>query len=326
MVTIITWFIQGFLLLRNPFSSKKFACVRVRNTLFIYRMNQEVVIFDYYQYLLGLLKSEVKWSRFLIVQLDTLRFKYFSYLASILSVGLQIEHTLIKKEKRGSEQAIAVGLPTHDHQDRYLVRIQNFQELMQYDRIIDYSKINLKQIKSVSPTLLASYLEKNYCISPTLFAINQTNIFNLQQRTGTITTFGNPSESRRANFLNELHTRGIPVENITGNYLEIENCYRSVRILINIRQTEGYDTLEELRILPALRCGVIVINELAPYQQYCRYSEFILSAPIEHLPNLIQDVQNHYVKYHAQIFTPAFFTRMARLERVNQLTANRLLQ
>ncbi len=326
MVIVITWFIRGFLLVRNPFSSKKFACVRAHNTLFIYRINQEIVIFDYYQYLLKLLKAAVKQDQFLIVQLDTLRFKWFSALAPILSIGFQIEHTLIKKGTRGSEQAIAEGLPFHDSHSRYLVRIQNFQELMQCDRIIDYSQINLKQIKFASPPLAEDYLKKNYCISPSLFAIDQVSIFNLQQRTGTITTFGNPSESRRAKFLNELLTRGIPVENITGNYLDIESCYRSTRILINIRQTEGHDTLEELRILPALRCGVIVINELAPYQQYCRYSEFILSAPIEHLPNLIQDVQNHYVKYHAQIFTSAFFTRMARLERVNQFTANSLLQ
>ena len=154
---------------------------------------------------------------------------------------------------------------------------------MQYDRIIDYSQINLKQIKSTSSLLLDGYLEKNYCISPTLFAIKQSNSFNLKQRTKTITTFGNPYESRRANFLNELFVRGIPVENITGNYLNIESCYRSTRILVNIRQTKGHDTLEELRILPALRCGVIVISEAAPYAIYCRYSRFILWANIENL-------------------------------------------
>jgi hypothetical protein len=197
---------------------------------------------------------------------------------------------------------------------------------MQYDRIIDYSQINLKQIKSTSSLLLDGYLEKNYCISPTLFAIKQSNSFNLKQRTKTITTFGNPYESRRANFLNELFVRGIPVENITGNYLNIESCYRSTRILVNIRQTKGHDTLEELRILPALRCGVIVISEAAPYAIYCRYSRFILWANIENLPNLIQEVQNHYFKYHARIFTPAFFTRMTRLERANQLAVKRLLQ
>ena len=326
MVNVIAWFIRGFLLVRNPFSSKKFACVRAHNTLFIYRINQEIVIFDYYQYLLGLLKAEGNQEQFLIVQLDTLRFKWFSNFAPILSIGLQIEHTLIKKGTRGSEQAIAEGLPFHDGHSRYLVRIQNFQELKRSDRIVDYSQINLKQIKFASPPLSGDYLKKNYCISPSLFAINQASIFNLQQRTGTITTFGNPSESRRAKFLNALLIRGIPVENITGNYLDIESCYRSIRILVNIRQTEGHDTLEELRILPALRCGVIVINEEAPYQQWCRYSDFILSAPIENLPNLIQDVQNQYVKYHARIFTPAFFTRMARLERTNLLIAKRILQ
>ncbi len=326
MITVIALLVRGFLLVRNPFSSKKFACARVGNILFIYRINQEIVIFDYYQYVLGLLQAEGNQEQFLIVQLDTLRFKWFSNFAPILSIGLQIEHTLIKKGTRGSEQAIAQGLPFHDGRSRYLVRIQNLQELIRSNRIIDYSRINLKQIKFASPPLSGDYLKKNYCISPSLFAINQASIFNLQQRTGTITTFGNPSESRRAKFLNALLIRGIPVENITGNYLDIESCYRSIRILVNIRQTEGHDTLEELRILPALRCGVIVINEEAPYQQWCRYSDFILSAPIENLPNLIQDVQNHYVKYHARIFTPAFFTRMARLERTNLLIAKRILQ
>jgi hypothetical protein len=95
--------------------------------------------------------------------------------------------------------------------------------------------------------------------------------------------------------------------------------------LINIRQTAHHHTLEELRVLPALLCGAIVISESAPLQDTIGYSEFILWATIDDLPELIKDVATHYERYRQPIFGGARFVQcMRKLDQKNRLTAAKI--
>ncbi|RTL71088.1 MAG: hypothetical protein EKK41_11755 [Hyphomicrobiales bacterium] len=88
----------------------------------------------------------------------------------------------------------------------------------------------------------------------------------------------------------------------------MEKVYRRAKILINIRQTDHHHTLEELRVLPALLGGVVVVSEDAPLRDRCGYDGHIVWGRLADLPGIVRDVESNYAAYRARIFD-------ARLER-----------
>ena len=121
-----------------------------------------------------------------------------------------------------------------------------------------------------------------------------------------------------------MRSKEIAIQNIHTWYSDVEELYARTRILVNIRQTDHCDTLEELRVLPALRSGVIVISELAPNKELTRYSEFIIWGTLDELPEIIRNVQDNYESTWNSIFgTSKFARRMNRLELCNQFTLAR---
>jgi hypothetical protein len=181
---------------------------------------------------------------------------------------------------------------------------------------MEYSRPNFKHIRDSK--LFNDYLEKVYVISPTLYPLNKQLISKTDRQINTITLFRDTNQARRRQFLEKLRAHKILFENINHRFKNLDEVYLKTKILINIRQTDHHDTLEELRILAALRCGVIVISENAPLKEYCRYSKFILWGNIEDLPMMIQDVQKNHLQYHQNIFNASFYTRMQRLENSNK--------
>ncbi len=235
----------------------------------------------------------------------------------------QVEHTLVKPGGRGSADAPLSTTRIHNTHDFYLVRIQNQAKLINYDLIMEYSRPNFKHIRDSK--LFNDYLQKVCVISPTLYPLNTQLISKTHRQINTITLFRDTNQARRRQFLEKLREYKIPFQNINHRFKNLEEVYLNTKILINIRQTDHHDTLEELRILAALRCGVIVISENAPLKEYCRYSNFILWGNIEDLPMIIQDVQKNYLQYHQNIFNASFYTRMQRLEKSNQLRSHQAI-
>ena len=193
------------------------------------------------------------------------------------------------------------------------------------DLIIDYSRINLYNIRASRQ--FQHYLKKAICVSPALYDLN----ISTQDRQGIITLFGNPKEPRRKAFLESLGSHQIETRNIQGIYFDIDSIYRKAKIVINIRQTEDHDTLEELRVLPALRCGAIVICETAPFIEKTWYSQFLICGTLTEIPQIIMDVEKNYNDQHARIFgygldNTRFIRRMKRIERCNQLSVNKAIR
>jgi hypothetical protein len=123
----------------------------------------------------------------------------------------------------------------------------------------------------------------------------------------------------------------VQSKNIRDVYFGIDEIYRKAKIVINIRQTEGHDTLEELRVLPALRSGAIVICEESPYAIKTWYSKYIIWGSLTEIPRLILDTEKNYHKIHASIFGESvenspFFRRMKRIERCNLLAMQRTIK
>ena len=173
---------------------------------------------------------------------------------------------------------------------------------------------------------LKRFSQKIYCVSPSLYPI----CTNAKNRIGIITLFGNPNASRRKKFLDMLRRHNIEYQNILGVYFGVNKIYQNTKIVVNIRQTDNYDTLEELRVLPALRSGAIVVCESAPYVKKTAYSKFIIWGSLHDLPKIITEIEENYEEVHRNIFGSdsqhsSFIKRMQRIEKCNMLAVNRAI-
>jgi len=322
----IFFVIRIILAAKNQFSKKQLHADRIHNVILMYCITPEIVIHDYSFYVGMLLKKSLhNVSKKCIVCYECNTFNFLGYLLPLIRIGLQIEHTLVKPGGRGSQSAPTGTLKITNSNEYYLVRIVKFETLNNLDLIIDYSRINLHNIHASRQ--FKGYLSKAFCISPTLYAPYTS----VQARKGIVTLFGNPEEPRRRKFLDALKYKGIDCQNVSGVYFNIDAVYRKVKIVINIRQTDSHDTLEELRILPALRCGAIVVCETAPYIEKTWYSQFIIWGALTELPEIIADVEKNYNEIHARIFGNAqlnspFLTRMRRIECCNERTVMKLVE
>ncbi len=316
---IITFIVR----LRNPFSTKKYQTRLINKVILIYRSNPEIVIHDYFNYVLSFLFQNLgSIKKVGIVFYECPGLSPLKIMCSSISIYLQIEHTLFRPGSETSSSGIQGVLPVPGSTQKYLIRIAELDKLSSADVVFDYSRINLLNIQS-SP-ILKDYLKKTFCIRPALYPLHTSS----KGRNGVITLFGNPNISRRKLFLDDLRRHSISSENIRGVYFGVENIYRKVKIVINIRQTDGHETLEELRVLPALRSGAIVVCESAPYVEKTAYSKFVIWGSLSELPSLISEVQNNFEEIHARIFgdgseNSSFVRRMRRIEKCNQLAAER---
>ncbi len=217
-------------------------------------------------------------------------------------IDFQIEHTLVKPGGRGSETAQAGCIPVlrAQTQTNYLVRLQDAQRLAKADAIVEYSRPNLVNVGSSGhfPELAA----KMHYIAPLVWPAEPT--YSPDGRDlEIITLFGNPGEPRRKALLEALRTWNPACQNVRGRFSDIRSIYKRTKILVNIRQTDHHDTLEELRVLPALLCGVIVISEDVPLREEVPYKDFVLWAPISDIPELVEKVRDNYMNYFENIFS-----------------------
>ncbi len=303
---------------------RNYKSLKINNAIFIYDPNFDPGIREYYLYISRLLINALQGSNAkCIINFGLRKLKLIRQNIPIISIDFQIEHTLVKPGGRGGEHAPVgkIGI-RGDPDSQYLCRIANYHMLNGQDIVIEYSRINLVNIRLSG--IYKEYLNKSFLVAPTLYHLKSYSQ-NDQRQYDTITLFQNPEEPRRKKFTLTLTARNVRFENLNNIFDHLDSVYLKTKILINIRQTDFHDTLEELRILPALRCGVIVISEDSPLKECCMYSEFILWETLENLPDLILDVQRNYQAYHKKIFGhPKFYTRMNRLSTANQLMAIRI--
>ena len=324
---LIKSLINLFIYFQNFFKGKYYRCQKIIRVYFVFDQHYDRVIRDYYEYVDSLLAKNLALIGVpCLVSLDCNGFSWLKIFLPVKKIVFQIEHTLVKRGGRDCEGGISGQISIPDGSGKYLVRLANISKLQNADLIIEYSQINQFNIRQ-SPDFSA-YVKKTFCIVPALYPLLDSSLGYSNERSfNTITMFGNPEESRRKQFLAALAKLNVNSENINGVFDGIESLYRNTRILINIRQTDHHDTLEELRVLPALRCGVIVISERAPLIEKTRYSQYIIWGELDELPTLIMEVQKNYDLWHKKIFeSPGFIRRMNRISRCNELVALRVIR
>lgn len=324
---LIKALINLYIYFLKVFKGKAYSCQKISQVYFIVDQRYDRVIRDYYKYVESLMdKALVTVNTSCVVLLDCSEFAWLKVFIPTKKIVFQIEHTLVKQDARDCEGAVPGHIAIPGSSAKYLVRLANFSKLQSSDVVIEYSQINQFNVRQ-NPDL-ASYISKTFCVSPALYPLSENSLSTSHPRPfNTITMFGNPNEPRRKKFLATLASFKVNSQNINNMFEGIDDLYRKTMILINIRQTDHHDTLEELRILPALRSGVIVISERAPLIEKTRYSKYIIWGDLDELPALTIEVQKNYKFWHEKIFdNSGFARRMQRISKRNELVSLRAVQ
>ena len=93
--------------------------------------------------------------------------------------------------------------------------------------------------------------------------------------------------------------------------------------MINIHQSDKYQTFEELRCLPALQNGVIVISEKSPFMEKIPYSHMIVWCEYSEIMNKIKQTLNNYHSLHDSIFCKKNIQLLKRLDEDNKFNLER---
>ncbi len=169
-------------------------------------------------------------------------------------------------------------------------------------------------------------MRKAILISPLLFAAD----FSIGERDrALITLFSDAQQGRRRQFLDAASRRGLGLCNIKRCYdvSSLRRVYRRSRILVNVHQTDHHDTLEELRILPALLCGVLVISEDVPLKAHIPYARFVIWSRFEDLADTIAKVDADYAAWHERIFwDPELVAVLNRMRDANRTVVAEIMQ
>lgn len=272
------------------------------------RANYPLYVLDYVNYVCALLQSVVGNDRLVVVG-PVVGILY----PRVLRVGINFEHTLVSPGGRDSAGAPSGVISVPDGSgNRYTVRIAEQSYLSKCDIVIDYSMPNCFNVRSSRkfPDIAA----RQVYIAPCLYPIVWT-------RTGrtvdVLTTFLDTSQPRRKAL---LECAGSLCTNVSSCFEGSELCqlYQSAKILINIHQTPHHHTFEELRVLPALQNGVIVVAEDSPLKEMIPYHEAIVWASYDRILDVARDVLSRYDEMWSQLFTPTTKSILESLHTTNR--------
>jgi hypothetical protein len=293
----------------------------------LYYLDDYGIVTDYYMYIVKCLKeiliNNPHWNINIVLGKDEYNFKNTN---KIIRINLNYEHTLIRKDcpEISTNNYIQSGNIKDLNNNNYLIRIDRYDELKHADIIIDYSITNIYNVRSNNTFSLFS--NKHIYISPSIYSTLNTN--NNLRHIDCLTTFiriDDPNRPRRKQLIDALKESNIRHTNINNvfNKDDIEKMYKDTKILINIHQTDYHHTAEELRILPALLCGVIVVCENSPLSNLIPYSEYIIWTSYENIPNKVKDILNDYDNYYNKIFNP-YSTKKKSLDKLHSINYNTL--
>ena len=277
---------------------------------------------DYHNYILDMLKEILSVNLFRVnIVLGNERVS-FNNSNKVLRIKINYEHTLVKKNGRDSQNS-PFGNTKCDETENYLVRIDNYQFLNDSDIVIDYSLPNIHNV--TTSQLFESFSKKMLYISPALYSLN-SSVWK-KREINVLTTFLDVSQPRRKKLIETMHEDNISHTNINNCFDKefLQKLYENTKILINIHQTDHHHTLEELRVLPALQCGVIVICENSPLNHLVPYNDYIIWSSYEGMIDKIKDVTENYASYYAEIFEKKKNISLSDLHKQNYATLEKKL-
>lgn len=238
----------------------------------------------------------------------------FDRAARTLRVDLQLEHTLVQPGGRDSEGAQPGTTMLPDGSGRYLVRIANETYLRSLDTCIEYSRPNLVHVRDSArhPDLVARTALVAPLLYPPRFDPDGRDI-------AAISLMFDERQPRRRHFLDAATRAALPLRNIRGVFDAdaLRRLYDRTRILVNVHQTDHHHTFEELRVLPALLRGVVVISEDVPLREQIPYHRSIVWSSYDAIIDTMAHVLANIDTYRANLFGEPLATVLAEMARDN---------
>jgi len=286
-----------------------------RNGVCFFYHDNMGIINDYYQMIVEIIKQIIDNNKLFNLNIVLCNNDYnFKNINKTIKISMNYEHTLVKIGGRSVPENTPIGNIYDNNGNKYLVRIDRFNELNNSDIIIDYSIPNIYNVKDSN--LFYDFSKKHIYISPTIYNLN---LIKQNRNIITLTTFINTNEKRREKLISKINDAKISHININNCFEknDIQNLYNNTKIIINVHQTEHHDTFEELRALPALECGVIVISELSPLSNLIPYSDFIIWINYDDIIRKTKEIIDNYDYYHDLIFSKDKINKLLELKTIN---------
>ena len=252
---------------------------------------------EYYEYCINLIRK--------LMQNNVSKYNIFvgdyginiNNLNKSIKIDIQFEHTLVRHGGRGVNYII-YGTSKYDNTEFYLVRIDKYEYLKNLDFVLEYSLSNYYNI--LNSGLFDDFCKKIICIHPMIYDIN----FDNKYKKDVITLYSLEYNDRRLEIHNKLLDLNISYKNVdnifSGN--DLIELYKTSKILVNIHQTEHHHTFEELRALPALLNGIIVISERSALTNYIPYEKYIIWCEYDEIKDKVKEVYDNYDYYYNKIF------------------------
>ena len=184
----------------------------------------------------------------------------------------------------------------------YFLRIENPNRLVNCNIYVEYSRPNIENIKTSNQ--LQPLLTKIVYLPALVFDYDP----DLENRDlyDVITSFyivEQPGRTRRKKMLDNLTSRFSKYHNLqeVWGYRLRENFLKTSKILVNIHQTDYHHTVEELRILPALLSGMIVVSEDSPLKEHIPYSKWIIWVDYDQIPDIVESILSNWTHYYQMI-------------------------
>jgi hypothetical protein len=214
-------------------------------------------------------------------------------------VGINFEHTLVRSGGRDMGDApLGIVSCIGPQPQRYHVRLVNKAFLSMCDLVIDYSMPNIFHVRS--SRRYTSIAEHHVYIAPCLYPIVWTRT---ERTIDILTTFLDTEQPRRKKLLQDANDL---ITNVSNCFAKDDICrlYQSTKLMINIHQTPDHHTFEELRVLPALENGVLVIAEESPLKDLVPYHSMVIWVSYDRILEAARDILSRYDDIWSQIFTP----------------------
>ncbi len=237
----------------------------------------------------------------------------------VSKLDMQLEHTLVKRGGRSVDKIIESSVSTDTEDDNYLVRIANYDYYKTLDGVIEYSIPNIVNMESCATRDIVDYSKKCRYIAPLLYDVDR---FDESERSGVFTLFSLGASPRRDIF---HHKTGVQNISNTFSSEKLKTLYYDKAILVNLHQTDHHHTFEELRVLPALSQGIVVIAEESPLKKHIPYSKSIVWSSLQEIEQTIKDVETNYEDYRNKLFTPGIRNTLAQLRKDNLLNMSNLI-
>lgn len=269
---------------------------QINNNFFCYTNTHVIHTKEYYDYIVGLIKN---WLSLNDLKINVILGNYtvnFNNQNKTIKLDIQCEHTLVVDGGRSVNDKIFGKVECND--GFYLIRIDNFNYYNNLDLVIEYSLPNIHNISTNDSFI--DYLSRIIYVPPIIYEIN----FDKQHKKELLCLFVKDNNERRTKTLNSLEQLGLPIKTVTNCFSKdcLVNLYKETKILINIHQTDHHHTFEELRVLPALLNGVLIISEDVPLKDKIPYGEFIIWSQYDDISKKVKEVNENYEYYYNEIF------------------------